>query len=92
MALQITENNGTFYLNGKLNNTTADFFKNYFTQILSTTKNSILNIDKVTEINKTCLAALRDLKVNALLQEKSFSIIGYGCKEIYDDFKETIVA
>ncbi|MFK8058772.1 MAG: hypothetical protein AB8B78_01660 [Polaribacter sp.] len=92
MSLQISEQNETFYLNGKLNAATQTFFVTYFEYNLSQSKSIIINIDKVTEIDRSCLDAMRKLTINATLQHKVFSILGVGCKEIYEDFNENFVA
>lgn len=92
MSLKITENNGKFYLNGKLNNSTLNLFINYFEQKIAKKNNIIVNIDKVKEINKASLQAMRNFNELAILHQKQFSIVGYGCKEIYDDFNQQKVA
>ena len=92
MSLQITEQNGTFYLNGRINTSTLNFFNTYFNYNLSQQKNIIVNIDRVVEIDKAGLESFRFFIKNAILSQKVFSIVGYGCKEIYDDFNQTNVA
>lgn len=92
MALQISENNGTFYLNGNLNSSTLKSFTNYFTSNLSVSNSVVINIDEVVEIDKSALEAMRAFTKVAISKQKVFSIVGFGCKEIYDDFNQTNVA
>ena len=92
MTLQILKKNEIFYLKGRLNNSTLKFFNSYFEYNLSRNKNVTINIDDVTEIDKNGLEAMRNFTKVAILKQKAFSIVGNGCKEIYDDFKQTNLA
>ena len=92
MSLQITEKQGTYYLKGKINASTFKAFETYFKYNLQIENKIIVNIDNVTEIDKAGLDTMRDLTKTAMLNLKTFSIIGYGCKDIYDDFNATIAA
>ncbi|CAL2082156.1 hypothetical protein LNI90_05520 [Tenacibaculum dicentrarchi] len=92
MALQITGRNGKFYLKGKLNNSTSQFFVTYFEHFITKNKKVIIKIDKVNEITKDGLKAINTLISVALKKGKIFSVIGYGAKEIYDHFDKINVA
>lgn len=93
MALQISENNGIFYLNGNLNTATLKSFTNYFNYNLYKLNREVLvNIDKLVEIDKSGLEAIRELTKVAILKQTVFSIVGFGCKEIYDDFNQINLA
>jgi len=92
MTLQIFKKNGIFYLNGRLNSSTVKIFITYFKYNLSRNKNVTINIDDVIEIDKSGLEAMRNFTKVAILKQKAFSIVGNGCKEIYDDFKQTNLA
>ncbi len=87
MALTIKERNGAFCVKGGINAATVNSFKTHFNYILDTYGNLTLDIDGVTEIDANGMSALRTLYINAYLKKQDFSIIGYGCKEIYDDFE-----
>lgn len=92
MSLQITEKNGVFHLNGRINNATIAFFKTYFKHNLAQTEKIIINIEQVAEINKSGLAMLNHFMKIANNSQKHFAITGYGCKEIYDHFNTVNVA
>lgn len=92
MALQITQKNGTFYLKGKLNNSTSKFFIVFFDFNIKRKKEVIINIDNLDEITKDGLNAINILTEKSKRTAKVFSIIGLGCKEIYDHFEEINVA
>lgn len=90
MSLQISEKKEVFYLKGKINSETTAFFKSYFNSILR--ENIVINIDSVKQIDKEGLNTIFTLKQDANKKNKLFSIIGYGCKEIYDYFNDLEVA
>lgn len=92
MALQILENNGTFYLQGDITTTTSRAFIVYFEQLLRSFKNITVNIDQVKEIDKKGVSAFKKLYINALRENKLFSVVGNGCKDIYDEFNHQEVA
>ncbi|TWO32716.1 STAS domain-containing protein [Seonamhaeicola sediminis] len=92
MALKIKENNGTFFIEGSINASTVKQFKNHVEFLLLYTKGVTLNIDEVTEIDTNGMHALRDLYTVALIKNKSFYIIGNGCKEIFQDFESNLAA
>ncbi|WNW02512.1 hypothetical protein RRF68_03540 [Tenacibaculum sp. HL-MS23] len=92
MALQISQKNGNFFLNGKLNSTTSRFFIIYFEHNIEQLESVTINIDKVNEISRDGLEAISTLTAIALRNDKLFSVTGYGCKEIYDDFNQMNVA
>ncbi|AXT20360.1 hypothetical protein D7030_04365 [Flavobacteriaceae bacterium AU392] len=87
MALTIKERRGTFYIQGNINTSTASSFRTHFEHILNTYGNLTLDIDNVAEIDADGMIALRALYINAFIRKQDFSIVGYGCKEIYDDFR-----
>ncbi|PWG06788.1 STAS domain-containing protein [Polaribacter aquimarinus] len=90
MSLQISEKNGMFHLNGKINSSTLNFFSTYFNYNLSQSNAIVVNIDNVKEIDRSGLEAIENFTKLALFKEKSFSIVGYGCKEIYDHFNSQV--
>ncbi|WP_299361846.1 STAS domain-containing protein [Winogradskyella sp.] len=92
MALQIKENNGVFELEGAINNATAQSFKMHVDALMLSNEQVTINIGKVNEIDVTGLSVLRELLMNSKNTNQSFYIVGYGCKEIYDDFNDMRIA
>ncbi|MCH2194243.1 hypothetical protein [Kordia sp.] len=92
MALQITQQNGTFLLKGKLNTTTSRSFIIHFEYIMEQQQNVVVNIDGITEIDYDGLEGIKTLTAIALRDHKMFSVIGNGCKDIYQDFNCSQVA
>lgn len=90
MSLQILEKNEIFYLNGEININTVNFFDSFFETVNH--KKITLNIDKVILIDKKGLEVLFKFMQNIKKNNKIFVILGYGCKEIYDHFRQTNVA
>ena len=86
MALKITEQNGTFIVEGTINATTAIYFQNHLESILNVYEALTIDIENVTEIDASGMKAMRALYSNALIYSRSFYILGTGCKEVYDDF------
>ncbi|WP_299886037.1 STAS domain-containing protein [uncultured Lacinutrix sp.] len=92
MALQILENNGTFHLSGNLNATTSRAFIIHFEHVINSFKKVTVNIEKVKEIDTNGVAAFKTLLANALRENKLFSVIGNGCKDIYNEFNHSQMA
>ncbi len=92
MALQILENNGTVYLKGNINASTAQNLVSHTNHLMNNSKEITIDIDKVTEIDASGVSALKTLFLNALGNKKTFSIVGYGCKDLYTDFNTPTAA
>lgn len=92
MALKIIENQGIFELHGTLNSTTTKLFKQHFDLIVLTTKNLIINIDQLNFIDKSGVEVLKQLLHKGQMDHNRFSIVGNGCKDIYEEFRTTLAA
>lgn len=92
MALTIKENNGTFLVEGTINNTTVKQFKNHLEFLLLYKKSLTIDINGVTAIDKNGLKAIEALFLTALIYNKKFDVIGYGCKDIYESMDLKYVA
>jgi len=91
MSLKINESNGTYLVEGIINIRTIEKFKNQLEFLLTFNKSVVINIDKVTAIDKHGLKIIEELFQTAKLNNKSFTVIGYGCKDIYESM-DLIVA
>ncbi|GAA3612067.1 STAS domain-containing protein [Flavivirga amylovorans] len=92
MAFRITNQNGTFLVEGTINASTALNFQEHLESILNLQETLTIDIENVTEIDASGMHALRVLYDNAVTYNRPFYIIGTGCKEIYDDLKITKTA
>ncbi|WP_339883915.1 hypothetical protein [Polaribacter vadi] len=84
MPLKISKNKSVYHLKGKVNKPDVETFLNYFTEKIDKKKKITLNIEEAEEIDKNGLNAIQQLMILATSKEKNFSIVGGGCKEIYD--------
>ncbi len=88
MPLKISKKKNIYYLSGKVITPNIPLLLNYFLKKIERRKNLILNIEEAVEIDKNGLNAIQQLMTLSLSKEINFSIIGGGCKEIYDHFYE----
>ena len=88
MNLQL-QNNGEviIHLHGNIDFSNAEFIKSHIEHLLDNHENIALNIENIVKIDHQGMAILQGLYFEALSNSKKFSIIGSGCKEIYDHFK-----
>ncbi|MEP3837631.1 MAG: STAS domain-containing protein [Algibacter sp.] len=84
MPLIIKESKGVFLLEGIINSTTLKKFKEHLEFLLTYTKSVTINIEKVSAIDKNGLKVIHELFQVAKASKKSFAVIGYGCKAIYE--------
>jgi len=92
MSLKISNQNGTFNVEGRLNAATALAFKTHMEYVFELNHELLINIDAVKEIDTTGLAVLKSLYLHALIKNKPFYILGNGCKDIYHDFRQSTAA
>ena len=92
MALQISENKGIFYLRGSVNTETARSFIIYFEHMINTINNVKVDIDNIKRIDYRGVEAFKILISISLKNNKSFSIVGNGSKDIYEDYSFSNVA
>jgi anti-anti-sigma regulatory factor len=92
MALTIREKNNVFTIEGSINANTASNFQSHLEMLLNAFGELTIDIENVSEIDTNGLAAIRALYDNALNYNRGFFIVGTGCKEIYDEFRYTVLA
>ena len=90
MLLTIKENNGIFLVEGVITNATIEQFKNHVEFLMVYTKSLTLNIDNVMAIDKKGVKLIGELFKKAQFHKKEFSIVGYGCKEIYEAIEQSL--
>ncbi|WP_339623198.1 STAS domain-containing protein [uncultured Winogradskyella sp.] len=82
MSLIITENNGTFFLNGNINAETSKLLKNHLESLLDQKNQITINLEAVTHINYNGVVVLKSIYNTALQQNVTLLIAGKGHKEI----------
>ncbi len=88
MPLKISKKKSVYHLKGEIVTSNVTPLLNYFTKKIDKKKKITLNIEEAIQIDKNGLNAIQQLMVLASTKQKNFSIIGGGCKEIYDHFYE----
>ncbi|MEO1029832.1 MAG: STAS domain-containing protein [Bacteroidota bacterium] len=96
MDLQITSYNNRFQIKGTLNKLSLKTFNAHFANIFDELDDILLDIESVESIDRAGVMALARLHNESINKSKKLSIVGLGCKELYDHFKNqeqaTVVA
>ena len=97
MDLQITNYNNRFQIKGALNKLNLKTFNAHFSNIFDELDSILVDIEHVNSIDRAGVMALAKLHNESITKSKKLSIIGFGCKELYEHFKseepkETMVA
>ena len=92
MDLKITSCNNFFKIKGILNRNNVDVFQNEFKNIFDKVSNLTISIQDIESMDKYGVDAISKLHQEALNKNKRLSIIGYGCKDLYDHFKTNTAA
>ncbi|MBC3845360.1 hypothetical protein H8K90_03120 [Winogradskyella echinorum] len=87
MDLQITNYNNRFQIKGTLNKMNLKTFNSHFANIFDKLDEILLDIERVESIDRAGVMALARLHNESITKSKRLSIIGFGCKELYEHFK-----
>ncbi|GGW54848.1 hypothetical protein DFQ11_101392 [Winogradskyella epiphytica] len=87
MDLEITNYNNRFQIKGSLNKLNLKTFNSHFENIFDKMDNVLLDIEQVKSIDRAGVMCLARLHNESIEKSKRFSIIGLGCKELYQHFK-----
>lgn len=87
MELQITSYNNFIKMKGILNRASLNVFNEAFNDIFEKVNALTVSIEHIEWMDKYGVKALADLHLEALSKNKKMSIIGFGCKELYEHFK-----
>lgn len=86
MAIVIENQENVFFAKGEINQSNAKILKKYIKSQFHLFDRVVLNINDVKKIDKEGINILTSLYQTSLVNDKSFSIVGYGCKDVYDNF------
>ncbi|MDP5158043.1 MAG: hypothetical protein NWQ07_05640 [Flaviramulus sp.] len=92
MDLQITSCNNFFNVKGILNRNNVHVFQNEFKNIFNQLNEVTISIQEIESMDKYGVAVIAKLHEDALIKNKKLSIIGFGCKDLYDHFKTQVPA
>lgn len=87
MELEITNYNNRFQIKGTLNKMSLKTFNAHFSNIFDRLDDILLDIEQVESIDREGVMALARLHNESITRSKRLSIIGLGCKELYQHFK-----
>ncbi|MEW4923787.1 STAS domain-containing protein [Algibacter sp. 2305UL17-15] len=92
MKLNITICNNFYNLSGVLNSDTSTLLEQEIYSAYTKFDKLTINIENLKSIDSKGLDVLAKLHYQAAKDQKEFSIIGLGCKEIYDHFESSEAA
>ncbi|GGD21415.1 STAS domain-containing protein [Hyunsoonleella pacifica] len=87
MELRITNCNNFFKLKGILNKDNVESFRLEFQEAFRKFDHLTISIEGLESVDRFGVDALADLHTESLKINKQLSIVGFGCKELYDHFK-----
>lgn len=87
MDLRITSCNNFFKLKGILNKTNVDVFQSEFQEAFKRFNALTISVEGLESVDKHGVNALADLHNQSIKNNIQLSIVGLGCKELYDHFK-----
>ncbi len=92
MSIIISHYNNFFNVKGTLDKKSVGQFQNEFENIFEKLQSVTISIEELESIDKFGVMALAKLHNESLLKKKQLSIIGFGCKDLYDHFKSNDAA
>lgn len=87
MNLKITSSNNFFKLKGILDRSSLGVFQHEFENIFERVSALTISIEEVEWMDRYGVKAMTGLHNEAIMKNKKLSIIGLGCKELYEHFK-----
>lgn len=87
MNLKITQSHNFFKLKGILDKKSLGVFQNEFNNIFERVNTLTISIEEIEWMDRFGVKAIAGLHDEAILKNKKLSIIGMGCKELYEHFK-----
>lgn len=87
MNIEITSYNNQFRIKGVLNRQNVNVFNSEFKNIFEKFNSLTLSIEGLTSIDRYGVNALAQLHNESISKNKSLSIIGMGCDDLYEHFK-----
>jgi ABC-type transporter Mla MlaB component len=92
MELTITNYNNFFEISGILDKSNVFEFQEAFRNIFDKIEDVTISIKGLQSIDRYGVNAIAKLHNESITKAKRLSIIGLGCKELYDHFKSEAAA
>lgn len=87
MDLEIISCNNFIKLRGEINKNNVELFQTELQLALKKFNELTISIEDLKSVDRLGVNALADLHVSSIKENKQLSIVGLGCKELYDHFK-----
>lgn len=87
MDLKISNCNNFFKIKGILNRNSLAIFQNEFKNIFEKVNDLTISIQDIESMDRHGVNAFVALHNEAIEKNKNLSIIGFGCKDLYNHFK-----
>lgn len=91
MELQITSSNNFFKIKGILSKPNLSVFNEEFKNVFDSVNKITISIENIEWMDKHGVEALANLHAESILKNKELSVIGLGCKELYEHFTTEIL-
>ncbi len=85
MALLIENNQNVFSVKGMIDQFNAEILKRYILSQFDRKKDVVVDINRVKEIDRKGVKMFGELNQLFSNKKSNFFIVGFGCKEIYDE-------
>ena len=89
MDLSIISCNNFIKLKGILNENNVGLFQTELLKAFRKYNVLTISIEELQTVDRFGVNALADLHIKAIKDNKQLSIVGLGCKELYEHFKES---
>ncbi|GAB1858435.1 hypothetical protein MHTCC0001_32720 [Flavobacteriaceae bacterium MHTCC 0001] len=87
MNLRITNANNFFTVKGTLTKRNVHIFKAEFNEAFKQFDSLTLSIEGLENVDRRGVKAIADLHLQSLKNNVKLSIVGSGCRALYDHFK-----
>ena len=87
MTIEIKQHNHLYQVMGTLEKQNINEFRRWFKDVFEQSDAVTICIENLKRIDQYGVNALNELHNEALHKQKKLSIIGLGCKELYEHFK-----
>ena len=87
MVLEISNCDNCYKIFGDLTKKNLSVFQHTFSNVYNNLDHVTINIEGLTSIDRDGVRAIAKLHNLALSNNKKLTIIGLGCKELYQHFK-----
>ncbi len=87
MVLEISNCDNCYIVKGNLTQKTLQTFQHTFKNIFDKIEHLTINIEGLDSIDRDGVSAITKLHNTAISKSKKLTIIGLGCKELYQHIK-----